>query len=124
MKKLLAFILIMVYGLSSTGMTVHFHYCCGKLDKVSLEPVKGKCELSTNHKSKPCCDSKQVTLKLKGEQQGAKWVQHALHSIALPPLAWEEFTPNTLQAKRLIPEIFAPPPLKRDLQSLYCVYRI
>lgn len=124
MKKLLAFILIMVYGLSSSGMTVHFHYCCGKLDKVSLEPVKGKCESSSLVKPKKCCDSKQVELKLKGEQQ-QKWIQHGLQADAIiPAIFWQSYATNPLVAKKLLPEVFAPPPLKRDVQSLFCIYRI
>ncbi|HWJ29342.1 MAG TPA: hypothetical protein VNS32_22570 [Flavisolibacter sp.] len=124
MKKLLAFILIMVYGLSSTGMTVHFHYCCGKLDKVSLEPVKGKCEGAAGMKNKSCCDSKQVTLKLKREQQSGKWIQHSFHSEVLLPEQEHLQVVLPRQSKKLLPEIFAPPPLQKDLLSLYCVYKI
>lgn len=125
MKKLFAFILIMAYGLSSSGMTVHFHYCCGKLDKISLEPVKGKCEGARSMKSKSCCDSKQVKLQLKGEQQHQKWVQHGFQVDALKPsYCCVLFAFSPLATKKLLPEVFAPPPLKKDYQSFFCIYLI
>jgi hypothetical protein len=77
MKKFAIVLIILVYGLSSTGAVVHLEYCCGKLSNISLVPAredKKHCGGKTIE-SKSCCDSKQVLLKVKGEQLSVvKWV--------------------------------------------------
>lgn len=56
--------MLLVYGLSSTGMTLHVHYCCGKMKKVDwLTALKKKCGNEQNMGSRPCCETKQVTIK-------------------------------------------------------------
>ena len=66
MKKLIVILLLLGYGLSSFGMTLHVHYCCGKIDKVKLAPVKeNKCPVDKKAKKKGCCDDRQVELKIK-----------------------------------------------------------
>src|SRR4051812_8247477 len=74
MKKFFAVILFLVYGLSSSGMTLHLHYCCGKLKNVQLTPVEKKhCGTAKQHSvSKPCCNEKEISLKLKGDYDSAK----------------------------------------------------
>ena len=61
----------MIYALTSTGAIVHLDYCCGKLSNISLAPVdqkKDECKKDIL-KGKSCCDSKQVHLSVKGEQE-------------------------------------------------------
>ena len=50
-----------VYGFSASGMTVQFHYCCGKLKNVDWVPIK-RSGCGNGHKmgSKPCCETKQL----------------------------------------------------------------
>src|SRR3954468_8869325 len=74
LKKIAVIIIIMVYGLASTGAVVHLDYCCGKLSNISLSGEKhrdDKCPATTFH-AKNCCDSKLLPLQLKGEQQLSK----------------------------------------------------
>lgn len=125
MKKLFAIMLLLVYGLSSSGMTLHFHYCCGKLKKVDLTPVKED-QCGTQHKmgSKPCCDDKQVSLKLKAEQNHAKALNYSFSITGIKPIQPEYRVSTPIQTKNLIPEVFAPPPLQKDFNHLYCIYRI
>ena len=63
MKKLLVIVLLLVYGAASSGMTLHLHYCCGKLDKIDLAPVKHK-GCGSEHKlgKKSCCDNKELSI--------------------------------------------------------------
>lgn len=78
MRKFLLFLLLLVYALSSTGATISLHFCCGKLDSVSLSaPVNDKCGKPSMGISKErCCDSKHVELKLKADQEPTyKWAQ-------------------------------------------------
>jgi hypothetical protein len=125
MKKLFAIMLLLVYGLSSSGMTIHFHYCCGKLKKVDLTSVKDD-QCGTKHKmgSKPCCDHKQVSLKLKAEQNPAKAINYSFSITGIKPVQPEYQVSTPIETKKLIPEVFAPPPLQKDFNHLYCIYRI
>ena len=125
MKKLVAIVLLLVYGLSSSGMTLQFNYCCGKLKSIKLTPVKeSQCGMSHFMGSKKCCDSKQLELKIKADQ---KLEQSGKFSFSLPPLEKQEhlisFT-HPVVSNTLVPEVFAPPPLQNSLFVLFCVYRI
>src|SRR5688572_7422070 len=75
MKKLVVTLLMIVYTLSSTGATLHLHYCCGKFENISLS-VKHNPDCPQKESiKKECCDSKQVDLKIKADQEpGAKWL--------------------------------------------------
>lgn len=126
LKKLAVIVLLMVYGLSSSGMTIQFHYCCGKLKSIQLSPVsEKKCGMKHSMKmlSKPCCNDKQVELKLKGDQKTGQ----AKFVFCTPDAPQREefvFYSQPLVSKTIIPEIFAPPPLSSPLYMLHCVYRI
>ncbi len=67
MKKVLVAILTMLYLLSSSGATVRFHYCFGRLADWSLTAEKpdkcSKCGMKSD-KQKKCCkeESKQYKL--------------------------------------------------------------
>ena len=64
MKKCIVILLMLVYGLSSTGMTLQVHYCCGKIKKVDwLSAPEKKCGNEHKMGSLPCCETKQVTIK-------------------------------------------------------------
>ena len=78
MKKLLIILVMLVYGLSSMGMSINLHFCCGKLDDISFSLPKDKsCAKDQNSISKKrCCDDKHLEFKLKADQEpSAKWVQ-------------------------------------------------
>ena len=127
MKKLLVILLLMVYGVASFGATVHFHYCCGKLKKVDFTaPKESGCESGKTHMmgSKPCCDNKAIDIKIKDEQTASKMFQLSFPFDVVEPIHYNYFVLAPLQNKRLVPEIFAPPPLNQDFTHLYCVYRI
>ena len=64
MAKVLTIWLMLVYAFSATGATVHLHYCCGKLQHLTMEkePTSGDCTLCLNHhesKDYPGCDNSQ-----------------------------------------------------------------
>ena len=128
MKKLVVILLLIMYGASTYGMTLHFHYCCGKLKNIDFTSPKNKhCGRGKTHTmgSKPCCDNKQVEIKLKGEQTPAKILQALFHSDALKPFHQEYFILSPVESKKLVPEIFAPPPApSQPLFILNCVFRI
>ena len=128
MKKLIVILLLLGYGLSSFGMTLHVHYCCGKVDQVKLLPAKEhSCGGDKSEKKKGCCDDRQVELKLKADYKNepsawlafksfseAAFVDH-LSSVAT--IAGKH-DPGSLQ-------IFSPPPHRAGpLYIKHCIYRI
>ncbi|MCU7548765.1 hypothetical protein OCK74_06530 [Chitinophagaceae bacterium LB-8] len=89
MKKLFIILLMLVYGLSSTGTSINLHFCCGKLDGISFStPNEKSCAKDQVSLSKKrCCDDKHLEFKLKADQEpSAKWVQ-AYKQLATPSLA-------------------------------------
>jgi hypothetical protein len=70
MKKCLLFMIMLVYGLSSSGMSVKLYYCCGKLERITFS---SKFETTCAGKEKTsvteCCDKKEVDLKVKADQE-------------------------------------------------------
>jgi hypothetical protein len=89
MKKLIVAIVLLVYGLTSTGAIVHLDYCCGKISKVSLSHSQKEACKEKTISGKSCCDSKDVQIKVKGDQMTTvKWVNmHKQFSSTSPGLA-------------------------------------
>ena len=105
------------------GMSLHLHYCCGKLDKVDLSSIEHNCSNKLQFKDKSCCDDRQIDLKIKTAYNLEKFVQSQFHFDAITALQIEASPIAPTKSSRLIPEVFAPPPLK-DRTVLFCVYRI
>jgi hypothetical protein len=128
MKKVIVILLLMVYGVSSMGMTVHFHYCCGKLKTVDLTPAKAdKClkKSSYGSNSKPCCEEQKVELKIKDDQSAAKVFNSLAYQEAVNPNYEEHFINSPEVHRKLITELFSPPPYSsQSLFILNCVFRI
>ncbi|MHA4845176.1 HYC_CC_PP family protein [Flavitalea antarctica] len=77
MKKFLVFILAVLYIGSSTGATIHIHYCMGKLVNMSLNSESKKCPKCPSKEkssscSKECCKDLHKTLKLEKDQKLAE----------------------------------------------------
>lgn len=126
MKKILVIVLMLVYGLSSTGATVHLHFCCGKLDDISFSSIEKKTCSTKTVSTKKCCDSKHVELKVKADQEpGAKWIM-----VLKDPSTSVYTTSYYLLAptKKIPVNAYATgPPLPASLVPLFiknCVYRI
>lgn len=126
MKRVVVIVLMLVYGLSSTGATVHLHFCCGKLDNISFNSTH---QISCSKKfvaDKRCCDTKHVELKVKADQEpGLKWVSLHKDFIKLPFISsYYEFT-STRETP--VNEYPTGPPLNASAIPLFiqhCVYRI
>jgi hypothetical protein len=128
MKKGLVLLLLIVYGFSALGATLNFQYCCGKLDKINSIPVKAKAcckaEMKKQMEENGCCNNKTFDLKIKDEQ------------AAVPAYVFTaDFSPATVQSKayaiaipgrmrKIVPEVFAPPPHSNNLLSFVCSFRI
>ncbi|MEI6948364.1 hypothetical protein V9K67_14300 [Paraflavisolibacter sp. H34] len=126
MKRFLVILLLMVYGLSSTGATVHLHYCCGKLDKIEFAaPKEKKCGKHAKP-MKNCCDDQQLDLKVKADQKVAHMAAFEAKTFAAEKPSYPGFAlTRPSEGKHLVPTTFAPPPLPPyPLFILNCVYRI
>ena len=110
MKRALALMILLVYGLSSTGMTIHFHYCCGKLDKIDFSAIKEKsCSSHAQIKKTSCCEDKQLELKQKSVQNSEKLVTTYFQPTALKTFQFVALSSNVIVEKKFLPEVFAPP---------------
>ena len=116
----------MIYGFSSTGMTVNFHYCCGKLKKVEFSSAQIECGMKIKHNSsKKCCDNKQLDLKVKDDQKITENAKTVFKAFALSNSFPDFAIIQPLKGKPLIPSAFASPPLaNQSLYILHCTYRI
>jgi hypothetical protein len=114
-----------VYGFSSTGAVVHLDYCCGKLSNISLLPSHGDkndCGGKTIH-GKSCCDSKQVLLKVKGEQLSvAKSVNVQKQFIAAVGIISKSF--DVKVGYDFINEYFTGPPIFSSTVPLFLQYSL
>jgi hypothetical protein len=131
MKKLLVILIMLVYGLSSSGMSVNFHFCCGKLDDISISSQKeescAKDQKSTkDHNSfskQRCCDDKHLEFKLKADQEpSAKWVQayKQLTSPAFTAISYSLWQPQY----KPVNELATGPPLAVSTLPLFIKNRV
>jgi len=126
MKKLFAISLLMIYGLSSFGITVNFHYCCGKLKTVQLSNVEKKnCGMQKKMAGKMCCGDKTFELKVKSDYNTLACYTLSPISPAILPASYPEQIFNTqysiLNTQYLQPPSLGSPP---PLYILHCIYRI
>jgi hypothetical protein len=126
-KKVIALFVLIIYGFSTFGAAVNFHYCCGKLDKINFIRLTQKscCKMAGGHaqENKGCCKDKSISLKLKGEQTAATIFTSTPLSIAIiHPFTRHSFSTYAITCN-IVPEVFAPPPII-DFSKLYCTFRI
>jgi hypothetical protein len=125
MKKLIVFILMLVYGLSSMGMSVNLHFCCGKLDDISFSLPKEK-SCAKDHDTiakKHCCDDKHLEFKLKADQEPtAKWIQ-AYKQLIAPSITVVSYTFWQPQHQP-VNELATGPPLAASSLPLFIKNRV
>jgi hypothetical protein len=128
MKKLFIILIMLVYGLSSSGMSVSLHFCCGKLDDVSFSAQKEKscAKDDESFSKKRCCDDKHLEFKLKSDQEpSSKWIQ-AYKQLTTPLITSASYIFWQPQHQP-VNELATGPPLKTPALPLFiknCVFRI
>jgi hypothetical protein len=132
MKKVAALLIFIAYGLASAGTSLHVHFCCGKLDNITLVPVQKKnCKENCSKEKEgcvkevvQCCNNAQIDLKLHAEQTAPA----VFHFDAHPPLfevsPFLALTTEDVAVRQPLPADFLPPPLSQSYLTLFCVYRI
>lgn len=121
-KKILVIFLLLFYGSSSLGMTLHFHYCCGQLQKIDLV-AKSHCNHETeNTAPKSCCIDEELSLRIDDEQRSVTTFINFYPKEVAPSLEIPHTTLLTRGQTVFLP-VFNPHPFKEFIE-LYCVYRI
>lgn len=96
MKKFLAFILTIFYLASTTGATVHMHYCMGEMVNKSFwhndEKECSRCGMEkTGEDDNGCCKDEQQQFKIDNEHKITETSFHATQQDAvLSPLYFEK----------------------------------
>lgn len=137
MKKIVILLLMFVYSMSTSGMTVYLHYCCGKLDKIQVaasekphcEPVEDcgnqqKCDSYSDLGHAKCCFDQSVALKISAEQEPLLLSKNCIQPIHLVPTAIVVVTPQ-LAAQDVQPYTIVS--AQYNLSPLHirnCVFRI
>ena len=79
MRRILATIAVLVYGLLALGLNVHLHFCGGKLKDVAILTEAKKCCAEEYTGScgfhNECCEDKQFRIALSDEHQPAVQAQ-------------------------------------------------
>ena len=88
MKRLAAFILLLIYFTVSTGFMVSMHYCMNQFDSVQVGATSDKCSKCGMHtaESGGCCRDEVKVVKLQVDKQVAKMLFSSLSfaPVALP----------------------------------------
>ena len=125
MKKLLAILIMLMYGFSSTGMTISLHYCCGKLKSIDWTVPKHKsCDHQQKMAGKPCCETKLISYKDKSDQDASGFILKPAPAVFIAPqINCDQMVKQ--EDRWYIPEVFASPPhLSLPLYISNRVFRI
>ena len=133
MKKFIVAILAVLYLGTSTGATVHIHYCMGKLVDWGLWSKKGdncdSCGMSKTEKqlAKDCCKDEQKQVKLDNDQK----VSEATVYIAQLPVetvtpAFSNYSFEYVSSLTEELPVVNPPPRMGNVPLFFrnCVFRI
>ena len=121
-------VLLLVYGLSSTGASLYLHFCCGKLDEVSFTvPHKDGCNGEEAEWGGACCNNIAIDLKLDADQHPtAKWTPAFTEPVALAASLPTWIAPASLPLFTSAPWAHAPPGSPPSIPAYIqnCVFRI
>lgn len=130
MKKFFTVILALLYLATTSGATIHLHYCMGKLIEKDLwaagEKSCSKCGMEKSSRSgNDCCKDEQQLVKIEKEHQKTETVFQPLQIVSQLP-SYSELTAVTFSSiTEENPTSNAPPPGSRlALFKRNCVFRI
>ncbi len=79
MNRWLGIIIVALYGLLSTGLNIHLHYCHGKLKHVAVASQADEC-CKADHKCgsldgihASCCDNQNLTFELESDHTSSAY---------------------------------------------------
>jgi hypothetical protein len=127
MRKIIVSILAVFYLASSTGATVHLHYCMGKLINWSLTNEGEKCAKCGMKKDGGCCKDENKFVKNNFDQKTAESAISLLPLIASSvPVLFVSLTENySFSLIEKYPICHAPPLITAgEIYIRNCVFRI
>lgn len=132
MKKFIVGILAILYMSSSTGATLHMHYCMGKLVDMALWHGKvKKCGNCASKKittlcSKKCCKDEHKTIKLEKDQKTAEAFQLIQLACVATTVNYIELPQEKIMAiAQQYPVSHAPPRSSKVHPYIFnCTFRI
>ncbi len=72
MKKLIAFILAMIYITASSGVVLNVHYCMGKISSVKVDNFESTfCKCGKKETNSSCCSTELKVVKLNNDHKAA-----------------------------------------------------
>lgn len=109
-RSILSFFLALVFLISTSGFTLVYHYCAGKISSVSLTASQ-QCKCGGKHKKSDCCKQKVVTHKVQSSFL-TKYIQSitAFSSIVFIPLSTIDIFPKPILPTFYTTIAFSPPP--------------
>lgn len=131
MKKFLATILAFLYLATTTGATVHMHYCMDKLVELNLwhseKDQCSNCGMENSQQDNGCCKDEHKQVKLENDHYKAGTAFQAMQLTALAlPVYFNEITPVTFSSVTEENPRSHAPPRSCDI-AIYkrnCVFRI
>ena len=87
MKKLFTILLALIYLVSISGASLHFHYCMGKMQNWSIgyDNSKEDCSICGMTQKKGCCEDQHHSIQT-DKQYSASTVSISISKIAVEPL--------------------------------------
>ncbi len=131
MKRFIVFIVLLAYGFSSIGATVHYHYCMNEFEGWSLLQNKdskcGKCGMKEDVSKKSCCKDEQKEFKLKTDHQKGNVEDYV--KVFFTPILLSQLLNYTIAIPNVTKLCYCnyhPPPDigTQNLQVLYCTFLI
>lgn len=129
MKKLFVIILAFLHLSASAGVSMHMHYCMGKMADWDLSQkvsrICGNCGME-KFGNKDCCKDEYKFVKNSNDQKAAEstFQMMQLASVALPVSVFETLTVNLPSVTEHYPTTHAPPGSRPAVYIRNCVFLI
>ncbi|MCW3126427.1 MAG: hypothetical protein JWO03_2085 [Bacteroidetes bacterium] len=124
MRKVVAILLLMLYIISSSGVAIKAHYCCGKLQSLNL--VLNSSEEKDCKKG--CCSDRLAFYKIDDTQSASTVITFSpsfdkiFYQVSyIVKTCFDPYPTSCVSG--LVCEAFAPPP-KKDINIAICVFRL
>ena len=132
MKRLLVFILAIIYLVTTTGTTMHMHFCMGKLADLSLwskheSKTCGKCGIDKSEMPNGCCSDEEEQLKIKDDQNAAVVAYQFAPISDAEPIHYSGLLHHLfiIESADLLPQSHAPPEFSSiAIYKRNCIFRI
>ena len=130
MQRLIVTILAIFYMGTSTGATIHLHYCMAKMAGMRLwHPDTGKCGncgmKNCTARAKKCCKDVHKMVKLEnGHHKSSESGVWFFPVVTIMPVSFIEYSKVSIPSAAWEFPVSHAPPRKLPIHILHCTYRI